>query len=78
MLFLCVDRYRIFILQQLLLHSILEIRILHRQQDACAAGGEVQAALQIAGVRLTQGAVAGKLDGAALRKLPLAMTTSSV
>ena len=61
MLFLCADRYRIFILQQLLLHSILEIRILHCQQDACAAGGEVQAALQIAGVRLTQRAVAESL-----------------
>ena len=78
MLFLCVDRYRIFILQQLLLHSILEIRILHRQQDACAAGGEVQAALQIAGVRLTQGPSQESSMVLPCVKLPLAMTTSSV
>ena len=48
--------------------SILEISILHGQQDTGTACCKVQAALQVAGVRLTQGAVAGELDGAALSK----------
>ena len=57
---------------------LLKICFLDSQQHTGAAGGKVQAALQKAGIGGMQGAIAGKLDGAALRKAALAMTTSSV
>ena len=45
-----------------------KVSVLHGQQHTGAAGCKVQAALQIAGVGFPQRAIAGKLDGAALRK----------
>ena len=57
---------------------LLKVCFLDSQQHTGAAGGKVQAALQITGVGGAQRTIAGKLDGAALRKAAAAMTTSSV
>ena len=45
-----------------------EESVLHGVEHSGPAGGKVHAALQVAGIRRAQGAVAGDLDGAALGK----------
>ena len=58
--------------------SVLEISLLDGQQHTGAAGGKVQAALQVAGVGLAQRASQDSSMVLPWVKLPLAMTTSSV
>lgn len=57
---------------------LLKISFLDSQQHTGAAGGKVQAALQITGIRARRGPSQESSMVLPCVKLPLAMTTSSV
>ena len=56
---------------------LLKICFLDSQQYTGAAGGKVQATLQVAGIGGAQRTVAGKFDSAALRKACLLYTSDA-